>query len=235
MLKTLKAELYKLLHSRYIWVVAAAELAMTSVMIYDVQMRETVSGFQHAIRYMSYLAFFAGIIAGMTVGDDFDTRTYQHYLTGGRGRITFAASKLIICDLANLFVLGLPLLVYGVIDIYNGSLHDFSKPFWQVGIATIFAIIALSSVMVFIGFAVKNMGKTIIGSIVFVIFCLGFTGAGGAGFQIASAKVIPVLQPLFIATDIFEYSVSVMILVDILWIIAAVCGIAAVFKKADLK
>ena len=35
MLKTLKAELYKLLHSRFIWVVAVAQLARTGVMIYD--------------------------------------------------------------------------------------------------------------------------------------------------------------------------------------------------------
>lgn len=235
MLKTLKAELYKLLHSRYIWVVAAAQLAMTGVMIYDMRMREAVSGFQYAIYFMTYLTFFAGIIVGMAAGDDFDTRTYQHYLTGGKGRITYAASKLIICALANLFAAGLPLTVYGVTDLCNGSLHEFNKPLWQVGLATFFSIITVSSVMVFIAFAVKNMGKTIIGSIMFVIFCLAFTAVEGAGLQLASVKVIPVLQPLFIATDIFEYSVPVMILVDILWIIAAVCGIAAVFKKADLK
>ena len=234
MLKTLKAELYKLLHSRFIWVVAVAQLAMTGVMIYDVRMREAASGFQYAIHVVSYLVFFAGIIVGMTVGDDFDTRTYQHYLTGGKGRITFAASKLIVCDLANLFVLGLPLLVYGVIDIYNGSLHDFSKPFWQVGLAAFFSIIAVSSVMVFISFAVKSMGKTIIGSI-FVIFCLGFTGVGNPGLQLASAKVIPVLQPLVISADTFDYSVPIMIFVDTIWIIAAFCGIFAVFKRAELK
>lgn len=235
MLKTLKAELYKLLHSRFIWVVAVAQLAMTGIMIYDVRMREAASGFQYAIHFVSYLVFFAGIIVGMAAGDDFDTRTYQHYLTGGKGRITFAASKLIICDLANLFVTGLPILVYGVIDICNSSLHEFNKPLWQVGLAAFFAIIALSSVMVFISFAVKSMGKTIIGSILFVIFCLGFTGVGEPGLQLASAKVIPVLQPLVISADTFDYSVPVMIFVDTIWIIAAFCGIFAVFKRAELK
>lgn len=229
MFNLLRAECYKLFHSRCFWGIAAFALCLSSVLLAD-SVGQTSSLFFASLYNVPVLYFLAIIFCALFIGDDFACRTLSAYVSAGHSRSQILFAKLVVCQLACMAILVLPLLAHG----WAGRL--FLKEAFAGGPGTV-AVVAASLLAMcllpfFFAFWFRDTGKAM--AVPMMLFFLMIFWMNGDKARLVS-QILPMGQLRLTALQQDALPAARFVLTDCIWIFLLSMGAYGGFRRADLK
>ncbi len=228
----LKAEFYKLFHSRYFWGIGAFHLSLSSVLLLD-SIGETSNLFFASLYNTPILYFLAIVFSALFVGNDFGQRTLQSYINTGHTREQVLFVKLLVYQIACMIILALPLLIHGLI----GELF-LKETFVSVGgnlntvLTATVSLFTMCLLPFFFAFIFRDTGKALAVPMV-LFFLMIFLMNGDQALFIS--QILPMGQLRLIALQQLTAPMMPFILTDFLWIFILYFGAYLGFRHSDLK
>ena len=156
----LKAEFYKLMHSRSFWGMTLFSLILGSILLLD--SKPLVFGLFHASLYNTPLLYFLAIVfAALFVGEDFSEQTLPCYISAGHKRSTVLFAKTIVYLASCVFLLVLPLLVHGLAGVIRNGETRFITDILAEGAVILSAVLAMCMLPLFCAFVFRDIGRTL--------------------------------------------------------------------------
>ena len=110
MSKLLKAEIYKLLHSRYFPALCLAQLLFSTMMLRD-SLPKTSNLFYATLWYLPFSYLIVVVFMVLYFASDYEERTLFLYITAGNKRSSVLAAKAVCFVLADLVIMLFPVVV----------------------------------------------------------------------------------------------------------------------------
>ena len=235
MTNLIKAECYKLVRSRSFWGMLIASIILGNILLLDhSQSASALDIFYKSLYNTPILSFLILIFGALFVGEDFETRAIQGYVTGGHKRTSILFAKTVVYLSACIVILFAPLVVHGLAGtiIYHGEGGSLGGiPLLDI-VVIFFAIIAMGIVSLLISFLFKDVGKSMAVSLVLFFIMIFVLNSDQSGIAM---MVLPMGQLRMIAIHEITISYVGMIVTDILWTICLSVGAWFGFRHSDLK
>ncbi|MDD3362259.1 MAG: ABC transporter permease [Hespellia sp.] len=229
MINLIKAEQYKLLHSRCFWGMTFGSSLLSSILLLD--SRQLTANLFYAALYNTPILYFLTIVfAAVFVGEDFGNRTINSLICAGHSRSTVFFIKGIIYEIGSILILSVSLLVYGIYEMITGALPPIQ--FLQDCIMAFFSIIAMCSLPLLCSFVFKDIGRTLAVPMVLFFVSIFILNNDQAG---TIATILPMGQLRLISLQALSVSNFTMIIIDILWVAILSVLTYAAFRRTDLK
>lgn len=228
----LKAEFYKLAHSRSFWGITLFSLLLGSVLLLD-SMGNT-SGLLNASLFNTPLLYFLAIVfAALFAGADFSERTLYCFVSAGhkRGAVLFA--KIFVYQTSALLILAVPLAVHGLLGVFleNGGGVPAAQ-FLSETAVIIAAILAMGMLPAACAFIFRDIGRTLAVPVV-LYFIMIFELNGDSARKIAA--VLPMGQLRLLSLNELPVPELVIITIDVLWTVLLYGAAYISFRHSDLK
>ncbi len=232
MANLLKAEFYKLYHSRSFWGLALFSTLLGSLMLLDSDGK--TEGLFYASLYNTPLLYFLTIIfAALFVGNDFGERTLQSFICAGNKRNTVLFTKVVTYQVACVVILVVPLLVHTILEVMFQKGEEISASvFLLSSMIILVSIWAMCMLPLFFAFLFKDMGRTLSVSMVcffLMIFALNSDKLNYAAF------VLPMGQIRLLSLRELSLPAVLVVGIDTIWIIVLYLGAYISFCRSDLK
>ena len=231
MINLLKAEFYKLFHSRYFPGLCLAQLVFSTTMIRD-SVPKTSNLFYATLWYLPFSYLIVVVFMVMHFANDYEERTLFQYITAGNKRGSVFLAKTITFVVGCLFIMALPialqLLIGGWIlnqTVDPALIRQYTGILLMGQAATAMLGVCLSNLF-------KKTGNLITaGMITFIVIVIALNGKAA---QLLST-VLPMGHAYRIAAEMITETPGYYMGISAGWI--AVCGIVALlaFRRADLK
>ncbi|MCR4649389.1 MAG: ABC transporter permease [Lachnospiraceae bacterium] len=227
MAKLIKAEIYKLFHSIYLWCIFACYLVLNSILLVD-YIKRGMTCLTSSLYFGFFLFFIIGAIAVLFFGNEFDQRVIQNYVTAGNSRTAIFFAKVIVFLTGSVSIIVITLLIHALIGmIFLGEPLDI-----KTIVCLIPSFIATCTVPVFIGFLFKDIGKTLAGSLIFFVLSVASVNTKGI---MEWAIYLPDAQRLLAYKGVFFDYLPMNIIIDVIWTIVFLIASYAVFCRSNLK
>ena len=228
----LKAEFYKLAHSRSFWGITLFSLLLGSVLLLD-SMGITYGLLNASLFNTPLLYFLVIVFAALFAGSDFADRTLYCFVSAGhkRGAVLFA--KTFVYQTAVLLILTIPLAVHGLLGAFMDT--GVGIPIVQCLTETaviIAAILAMGMMPIACAFIFRDIGRTLAIPIV-LYFIMIFELNGDSARKIAA--VLPMGQLRLLSLNELPVSKLVLFSIDVLWITLLYAAAYISFRHSDLK
>ena len=231
MINLLKAEFYKLLHSRYFPGLCLAQLIYSTTMLRD-SLPKTSNLFYATLWYLPFSYLIVVVFMVLYFANDYEERTLFLYITAGNKRSSVFLAKTITFVVAYLFIMILPIVLQLMIG--GRILKETVDPALirqYIGIL-LMGQAATGMVGVCLANLFKKTGNLITaGMITFIAIVIALNGKAA---QLLSA-VIPIGHAFRIASETITETSGYYMGISAGWIV--VMGILALiaFCRADLK
>ncbi|MBQ4271070.1 MAG: ABC transporter permease [Clostridiales bacterium] len=226
MTKLIRAEVYKLFRSLYLWGIWLAYLVFSATLAGD-HIRD-YTYLRSAIYPISFLLFLIVGLAAVCIGNEFNIRSIQAYVSSGHSRAGVFFAKTFIYSISALMINELTLLIISIVGwIVRGEAIDAGL---MIRLAP--SLLAMNLVPLFVAFLTKSSGKA-----------MGF-GCLAVALQTASVNTHGITEKAiylpyghtFTAFSEGELShYPVIIAIDIVWILVFLTGSYLAFRRSDLK
>lgn len=240
MINLLRTEFYKMFRSKSFWVILIISTVLGVMMSQDGKVR---IGKDEIISISFYctciLTLFPILLGSISFGSDFINRTINNEISAGHNRSRIFFCKVIVYFIGvNLIILIAPFINL----ILNCSLHKFvSYGFINEGavlIKTFFITslleMAASSVIIFIAFIFRDVGKTV-GILVFM-YILNIQILGSSDIKTTFIRFLPLSEMrLILYRPLINGQFQEAVLVSIVTIIFFLAGSYLCFKKSELR
>ena len=227
----LKTELYKLFHSWYFWGIGIFNLFLSTILLLDSKGKS--SNLIMASLYNVPLLYFLIIVfIALFIGSDLGRRTLNTYITAGHKRSCILWAKVIVSQIGCIIILIFPLLMHGVISQFcMKEKFIWGDNGYTILLVTLLAMITMCTLLIFLAFIFRDMGRTLAISMVLFFVMIFFMNSEYAQTII---KILPMGQLRLISLQKF-YSIDFFLLVDFLWNVILYMVAGNVFLHTDLK
>lgn len=231
----LKAEFYKLRHSRAFWGLLFFSLVLGNLLLLDNEKPLSAEDCFHSSLYNTPLLSFLIIILGaLFIGEDFDGRTLNAYILGGHTRFEILLAKAVPYFTACIAVLGTPLLSDGLLGLLLFGIPS------QVSISSVFAeslvifmaILAMGSLPFLCAFLFKDIGKTLAVPLALFFLMIFLLNSDTARIL---AHYLPMGQVRLLSMGLSKLPISCLFLTDLVWTGVCITVAGLVFRRTDMK
>ena len=227
MVKLIEAEIYKIFHSLYFWCIAAAYFILNSLLLFDYIKRGVIC-FNASLYFGFFFFFLIGALAVLFFGNEFDQRVIQNCVTSGNKRTDVFIAKSVVFLTGSVAIIVITLLIHSLVGkIFLGEPIDL-----KTIICLIPSFVATCTVPLFFGFLFKDIGKTLAGVLIFFVLMIASVNTQGI---MEWAIYLPDAQRLLAYKGVFFESITMNIVIDVIWTVVFLAGSYAVFCKSDLK
>lgn len=227
MTKLLKAEVYKIFHSIYFWLIWAIYLAINTILVPDFVNRG-MTWIRSSLFYGTYLFFMVVALAVAAFGNDMEHRVLDNYVAAGHSRFSVFLSKTLVYLTCGTIMLTLTLLIHTLIGhLTNGDQFDY-----RTVIMLIPSFVATCTIPMFFAFIFQDIGKTLVlGLVSFVVMVTALN------YDSVSEKIIylPFAQRLVFFSGKADGHLALMLVIDVIWIAVFTAGSYLAFCRRDLK
>lgn len=242
MLNLVKAELFRFIKSKSIWIILFVIIACSSISIFTGVYSSAENTFLNIAKDVMVIILSFAIYCGVSFSSDFQNRTIIHYIVGGQKR-----SYIVIAQLFHYFlgcivlILGYPFISTFIAGILNG--FETSVPFLLakmikiifMGLPLYLSIASLFyMIMIIVRQGVFAMGISVALSIVIVVFTnkLYF---GNIGNCATALRFSPIIELQVLAKDVvtFDYLISLFIAVALIFTTFFISKL--VFEKLEIN
>lgn len=232
MANLLKAEFYKLFHSRSFWGMVSFSFLLSSLLLLDSE--QLTAGLFFASLYNTPLLYFLTIIFGaLFVGNDFGERTLHCFLTAGHKRSAILFAKTLTYQIACVSMLAIPLVMHGLFGAFIKKEEIISTEFFlTTGVTIPVCILAMCMLPLFFSFVFRDMGRTL--AVLMVVFFSMIFLLNGGGAQ-SAAIILPMGQLRLISLQQLPIPAAAVVAIDTVWIIVLYIGAYVSFYRSDLK
>jgi ABC-type transport system involved in multi-copper enzyme maturation permease subunit len=226
MTKVIRAEIYKLFHSFYLWGIGLGYLLVTTILVHD--HIDEMSYLRSGMYPIPFMLFFIIALAIVMIGNEFDQRQLQGYIAAGHKRIEVFAGKLTVYLSGSVGIMLVTLLIDGLAGLLiRGETIDFGTILFLIP-----SFIAIAVVPAFFAFVFKDIGKTLgSGLISFVLMLLSLNTAGISD----KAVYLPYGHSLLGYSETLPADKTGLLLLDLVWIAVFVIGSYIAVRRSDLK
>lgn len=227
MTKVIRAEIYKLFHSFYLWGIGLGYLLVTTILVHD--HIDEMSYLRSGMYPIPFMLFFIIALAIVMIGNEFDQRQLQGYIASGHKRIEVFAGKLTVYLSGSVGIMLVTLLIDGLAGLLiRGETIDFGTILFLIP-----SFIAIAVVPAFFAFVFKDIGKTLgSGLVSFVLMILSLNTAGISD----KAVYLPYGHSLLgYSEELIPEDRTWLLLIDLVWIAVFVIGSYIVVRRSDLK
>lgn len=228
MINLLKAEYYKLLHKQSFWGLLLLSLALGSLLLTD--SKNTTSDLLKGSLYnLPQIYFITIIFAALFIGEDFENRTLQSFVSAGHKRGTVFFAKTLSYLTASCALLAVPVLFHSAAAAIMGNI--ILLPFSDL-LSLFMAILAMGMLPLLPAFLFRDIGKTFALPMVLyflMIFALNSRSAA------QMAMLLPIGQIRLISLNQLTAPTAVTACIDGLWILLSGLLAYGSFCRCDLK
>lgn len=226
----LKAECYKLFHSRYVWGIGLLTFILSSLLLLDSR-RTAPDLFLASLYNTPLLYFFVIVFAALYIGNDFGNRTLQLSIQAGHRRRAVVLSKVLAYQAGSMMILVTPLFLHGMTGLL--FLHEPAGVIHRFTILTAATAIAAMCMLPFaFAFVIRETGKTLTISTV-LFFCMIFLLNGEQAPSIS--QILPMGQLRLIALQHSSNLNIHFIAIDVGWIAVLYLSAYIWLIHSDLK
>ena len=227
MAKLIKAEIYKLCHSFYLWCIGGVYFLLNSILLIDyIKRGETC--FNGSMYFGFFLFFLIAALAVLFFGNEFDQRVVQNYVTAGNSRTDVFFAKTIVFLTSSVSIVTITLFIHSLAGyVFLGEAIDL-----KTTVCLIPSFIATCTVPMFLGFLFRDIGKTMAGTLIFFVLTIASVNTNGI---MEWAIYLPDAQRLLAYKGIFFESITLNLIIDVVWTIVFTVASYAAFRKSDLK
>lgn len=228
----LKAEFYKLFHSRYFWGIGLFNFLLSSILLLD-SYGETANLFLASLYNIPLLYFLTIVFAALFVGNDFEQRTLYSYISAGqeRGRVLFV--KTLVYEIACFVILAFPLLIHGLAGLlFLGEAVVFTGPVCIRTILIVVCVLAMCMLPLLFSFIFRDIGRTLV--VPMVIFFLMIFLMNGEHARLVTS-LLPMGQLRLLSLQQPSLSTVRFMVTDCLWIFILYFIAYFGFCRSDLK
>lgn len=226
MTKVIKAEIYKLFHSFYLWGIGLAYLFVTTILVHDHM--DEMSYLRSGMYPVPFMILFIIALAIVMIGNEFDQRQIQAYIAAGHKRIEVFAGKLIVYLSGSVGMMLVTLLLDGLAGLLiRGEAIDFGTVLFLIP-----SFIAIAVVPAFFAFVFKDIGKTLGSGL--VCFALMLFSLNTAGIS-DKAVYLPYGHSLLGYSEALPADKTGLLLLDLAWIAVFVIGSYIAVCRSNLK
>lgn len=235
----LRAELYKMFRSKSFWVILIISTVLGIMMSQDGKARVAKDQIISISFYCTcILTLFPILLGALSFGNDFINRTINNEVCAGHNRLKIFFCKVIVYFIGVNFII---LMAPFVNLILNYSLHSIHHEFISEGgilIKTFFITallgMASSSVIIFIAFIFRDVGKTV-GISVFM-YILNIQMLASSSMKTTLLRFLPLSQMrLILYRPLIKGQFEEAGLVSIATIIFFLAGSYLCFKRSELR
>ena len=232
MMNLLKAEFYKLFHSRSFWGMLLFSFSLSSLLLLDSNNR--TSNLLFASLYNMPLLYFLTIIFGAVfIGNDFGERTLHCYISAGYRRGSILFIKVLTYQIACVVILTLPLVVHGLIGMFlQKEIPVSMEKGFIIGMTILVSILAMCMLPLFFSFIFRDVGKSLV--VPMVLFFLAIFLLNADHTQQISI-LLPMGQLRLISLQQLPKPAVTIVAIDVLWLFILYIGAYFAFYRSDLK
>lgn len=232
MTNLLKAEFYKLFHSRSFWGIVSFSFLLSSLLLLD--SKQLTTNLFFASLYNIPLLYFLTIIFGaLFIGDDFGEQTLHCFVSAGHKRSTILFTKAFTYQVACAIILAIPLIVHGLFGVFIQKVKIISIEFFlTTGFAIFVSMLAMCMLPLFCAFVFRDIGKTL--TVPMVIFFVVIFILNNDQTQYITT-ILPIGQIRLISLQQLSIPIIAIVVIDVLWILILYIGAYFIFYCSDLK
>ncbi|MCB7302735.1 ABC transporter permease subunit [Bariatricus massiliensis] len=229
MANLLRAEFYKLFHSRYFGVTGLFTFFLSSILLLDSN-GETANLFSASLYNTPLLSFLTIVFSVLFVGNDFEQGTLYSYISAGHKRSHVVFAKTLVYEIACFVILVFPLLIHGLAGVlFLDETLALSSDVWINMAIIALSVSAMCMLPLLFSFLFRDIGRTLV--VPMVLFFLMIFLMNGEQAQIIT-KILPMGQLRLVSLG--QQSLQ-FIVTDFLWISFSCLGAYFGFCFSDLK
>ena len=227
MTKLIKAEVYKFFHSPYLWGILLGYILLVSSLIPD-YLRRGETCLEGSLYIGTFFTFMIVALAVTYLGNEFEQRVIQHYVTSGNSRNGVFFSKTFLFLLfGSLMMVSAPLVHSICGTVFGGEALDLLTI-----AALIPSFIATCTVPMFFAFLFKDVGKTLGSGLIFFILIIASLNTDGISEW---AVYLPYAQRLLCLRGTFFENYPLLTAINLIWTAVFTAGSYLAFRHSDLK
>lgn len=232
MANLMKAELYKLSHSRYFWGTGIFHFLLSSLLLLDSK-GKTAGLFFASLYNIPLLYFLVIVFAALFVGNDLGGRTLHSHLWAGRKRAGVFFVKVIVYQAGCFAIFALPLFFHGLLGwLCMGETFAAIDGMFVTVVMTALSVTAMCVLPLFLAFLFCDTGRTL--TVSMVLFFLMIFLMNGEQAQLMM-RILPMGHLRLISLQQPGIADASFAAVDFLWSFLLYLGAGVLFCRADLK
>ncbi len=230
MSKLIKAEFYKIFHSRYYWGICLIYLLMYTSNLFD-SIPRTDNILQASVRNVLFSYFIIFGLAVVFFGNEFEQRNHMTAIAAGKKRSDYFLAKTIVFLILSLVMTVVPIWIHilGSIPFLGVTMEtDYIMNCMKILVP---AFIAMGEVAVFSGLVFRSVaGILITGAVTNIALIAAFNSK----YMSLFGKVIPVGHSVLIAAGTNDRPALYYAGISMIWTVVMLVVSYLVFRRADL-